>query len=152
MAEAVDARERRNVETPALKTHAGNAVDPPDRLLWLIKRVAQPALRVVYDYSHFELIGLGLEESLRALAPYTSMIQLKDSRQMANGAHHFLLPGEGGTDYISYFRTLDRMGFAGPVVVEISAQLFNQPGHDPVDAALRSFKVLADAPTRRRRQ
>jgi inosose dehydratase len=53
-------------------------------------------------------------------------------------------------DYVRYFKILDRIGFAGPVVVEVSAQLFNRPGYDPIVAATRSYRVLADALSARR--
>lgn len=132
----------------ALKPHVGNTVDRPERLLWLLERI--PGLAAVYDYSHFQLIDVPLEESLRHLQAHLAMIQVKDARHAAGGKHEFLLPGDGGTDYERYFRALDRIGFAGPVVVEVSAQLFNRPGYDAVQAAQRSFDVLSAALARRR--
>jgi inosose dehydratase len=133
----------------AIKAHVGNAVDRPERLLWLLTRI--PSLKIVYDYSHFSLLDLGLEESLRALRPHIALIQAKDARHADGGKHEFLLPGDGGTDYVRYFRELDRLRFSGPVVVEVSAQIFNQAGYDPFDAATRSYRVLADALAARRR-
>ncbi len=127
----------------ALKPHVGNAVDRPERLLWLIDRI--PRLRTVYDYSHFSLINVDLEQSLRALRPHISVVQVKDARQTADGKHEFLLPGDGGFDYVRYFKALDKIDFMGPVVVEVSAQLFNRKDYDPVVAAQRSYQVLAEA-------
>lgn len=132
----------------AIKAHVGNTVDRPERLLWLLDRT--PSLKIVYDHSHFSLLEIGLEPSLRALRPHIAMIQAKDARHTRDGKHEFLLPGDGGTDYVRYFRELDRLGFSGPVVVEVSAQLFNQPAYDPIAAATRSYKVLADALAARR--
>ena len=127
----------------AIKAHVGNTVDRPERLLWLLERI--PSLKIVYDHSHFSLLDLGLEESLHALRPHIAMIQAKDARHTADGKHEFLIPGDGGVDYVRYFKILDQIGFAGPVVVEVSAQLFNRPGYDPIVAATRSYRVLADA-------
>src|SRR5436190_8219842 len=39
--------------TIALKAHSKNAMDLPERLLWLVDQVKSPRVRVVYDYSHF---------------------------------------------------------------------------------------------------
>ena len=86
-----------------------------------------------------------MEESLLALRAHIAMIQVKDARRTADGKHEFLLPGEGGVDYVRYFKALDRIRFAGPVVVEVSAQLFNRADYDPIVAATRSYRVLADA-------
>jgi inosose dehydratase len=77
---------------------------------------------------------------------------VKDARHTADGKHEFVLPGDGGFDYVRYFKALDQIGFAGPVVVEVSAQLFNKPGYDPIEAARRSYRVLADALAARRKR
>jgi sugar phosphate isomerase/epimerase len=132
----------------ALKAHVGNAVDRPERLLWLLERI--PALKIVYDQSHFSLLDLPLQESLDALRPHLAMIQVKDVRHTADGKHEFLLPGDGGVDYANYFRALDRIKFSGPVVVEVSAQLFNRPDYNPLVAAKRSYQVLSAALQARR--
>lgn len=132
----------------AIKAHVGNAVDRPERLLWLLRQI--PELKIVYDHSHFSLIEVDLEASLADLQSYLAMIQVKDGRHTADGKHEFLLPGDGGVDYVHYFRALDRIKFSGPVVLEVSAQIFNRPGYDPVVAAERSYRVLEHALRSRR--
>lgn len=87
---------------------------------------------------------------MRALRPHLAMIQVKDARHTADGKHEFLLPGHGDVDYVRYFRALDRLGFSGPIVVEVSAQLFNRPDYDPLVAASRSYEVLSKAHRARR--
>ena len=64
----------------ALKAHVSNAVHSPDRLLWLLDEVNSPALQVACDYSHFELQGIDMAESMKLLLPRTRFIHVKDSQ------------------------------------------------------------------------
>lgn len=125
-----------------LKAHVSSAVNTPDRLLWLLEQVPSRALQVVYDYSHFELQGIGLAESLQTLLPRTRLIHVKDTRGDAR-EFRFLLPGEGRTDYRQYFDLLRQHAYTGPVCVEVSGQVFGQPGYDPIAAARRSYAALS---------
>jgi inosose dehydratase len=125
-----------------LKAHVSSAVNTPERLLWLLEQVPSPALQVVYDYSHFELQGIGLAESLNSLLPRTRMIHVKDSRGDAR-EFRFLLPGEGRTDYRLYFDLLQQHAYTGPICVEVSGQVFGQPGYDPTAAARSSHAALS---------
>lgn len=128
----------------AIKAHVGSAVNSPERLLWLLEEVKSPAIRAAYDFSHFELQGIDLEESLRLLLPRTKFIHVKDSQGDA-GKFRFLLPGEGRTDYVRYFSLLQSLGYAGPVCVEVSGQVFSQPGYDAITAAKSCWTVLSGA-------
>ena len=126
------------------KAHIGSAVTTPDRLLWLLKQADSPAIKATYDYSHFKLQGIPLADSLRALAPYTRFVHLKDAAGDEK-KYRFLLPGAGDTDFISYFALLRQAGYAGPAVVEVSAQIFNKPGYDPLAAARTCYATLSAA-------
>jgi sugar phosphate isomerase/epimerase len=126
----------------ALKAHAGHAVDTVPKLLWLLQRVHNRALSVNYDYSHFEFAGVSLADSLTALRPYTTFIQVKDARMEA-GQLRYLLPGEGDIDYAAYFRLLQKLSYTGPVVVEISTQVVHRSGFDFKTAARKSFAAVA---------
>ena len=128
----------------AIKAHVGSAVNTPERLLWLIEKAHSPAVKATYDYSHFQLAGLPLADSLKALLPQTRFIHLKDAAGDAK-KFHFLLSGEGNTDYAAYFKLLKQLGYNGPAVVEVSGQIFNKPGYDPIAAAKKCFGVLSDA-------
>jgi inosose dehydratase len=128
----------------AVKAHVASAVNSPERILWLMDQVKSPALVVAYDYSHFELQGIDMEESMAALLPRTKFIHVKDSAGEA-GKFQFLLPGQGRTDYRKYFSLLRKFRYVGPVCVEVSSQLFNQPGYDPVAAAKSSYAALSQA-------
>ena len=137
---------RQNDITLAIKPHAGQAMCSPERALWILRQVNSPSLRVIYDYSHMFIEGFELESSLRQLFPYTVFIALKDGLKNAPG-HEFLLPGDGATDYKSYFQLLRRLNYQGYVGVEVSALIFRQPGYDPEAAARRSYTNLAPVMT-----
>jgi sugar phosphate isomerase/epimerase len=127
-----------------VKAHAGAAVDTPDRLLWLYRQVNLPSLKLTYDYSHYQVAGLPLEETLRAIIPHCAFIHVKDD---AGTEDHpkFLLVGDGTVDYGKYFRLLKEANYSGPIVAEVSAQLQNVPGYDPRSAARHCYSFMAGA-------
>ncbi len=126
----------------AVKAHAMNACDTPEKLLWLIDKVSNPALTAVYDYGHFQLAGLTIEQTMGAMLPRSAFITVKDSKRV-DGKPQFLLPGDGSIDYTHYFAVVKNMGWKGWVLVEVTRQLQTQPGYDPVQAARRSYAHLA---------
>ena len=128
----------------AIKAHVGSAVNSPERLLWLLDKVKSPAIAVAYDYSHFELMGIPMAESMNLLLPHTKFIHVKDTAGDLK-KFQFLLPGEGRTDYVAYFKALKEHHYTGPVIVEVSAQIFNKPGYDPVAAATKAYAPLVGA-------
>jgi len=128
----------------AIKPHVRNAMQTPAQAEWLRARVASPWLRFTYDYSHFYLQGLPLKGTLQTLVPYTAFVHVKDAAGTAEQPQ-FQLPGEGGIDYVSYLRLLNKHGYRGSVTVEVSAQIHRKPDYDPMDAAQRSYNVLAKA-------
>lgn len=130
--------------TVAVKGHALMAADRPGRVLWLLRMAQSPAIVVAYDYSHYEFLGISLEDSLRALAPYTRFVHLKDCIR-DGGPPRFLLPGEGRTDYPRYLRLLRQLGYSGPVVAQASSMVFSRPGYDPIAAAGKCYATLAPA-------
>jgi sugar phosphate isomerase/epimerase len=127
----------------AIKAHIMSAVQNPERLLWLLRAVDSPAIRLAYDFSHFQLQGLRLEDTLAALIPHTVFIHVKDGRMSAENKVEFQLPGEGSTDYGALLTQLQKLGYRGDVVVEVSGMIFKQAGYDPRAAAQKSFAALA---------
>lgn len=128
--------------TIAIKPHAAQAVHNAERALWLLKEVGSPRIRLVYDHSHFFIEGYGLEESLRQLFPYVAFIAMKDSAGTPE-KHQYLLPGDGKTDYLQYFRLLKNLGYRGAVSVEVSSMIHRQPGYDPIATAQLCYNRLA---------
>jgi inosose dehydratase len=128
----------------AIKPHVRNAMQTPAQAEWLRARVASPWLRFTYDYSHFQLQGLSLQETLQTLVPHTAFVHVKDAAGTAEQPQ-FQLPGAGGIDYVSLLRLLKKLGYRGSVTVEVSAQIHRKPGYDPIGASQRSYDVLAKA-------
>lgn len=126
----------------AIKAHIMSAVQNPERLLWLLEAVKSPAIQAAYDYSHFQLQNLGMEETMTALIPRTRFIHVKDGRMTADNKVEFLLPGEGTTDYGALFKKLHALGYHGDVVVEVSGMIFKKADYDPKAAAVKSFAAL----------
>lgn len=128
----------------AVKAHVSSAVNSPERLLWTLREAKGSNLAVAYDHSHYALAGLSIADSLRPLASLTKFVHIKDARMDGKDVR-FLLPGEGATDYAAYFRLLRASGYRGPCVVEVSSQIFNRPGYDPIAAAERCYAALVPA-------
>jgi sugar phosphate isomerase/epimerase len=129
--------------TVCFKPHADQAVDSPERAIWLLKQVNHPRIRIIYDYGHFFLEGFSLESSLHELFPYIAFVSIKDSARTASGKHEYLLPGDGKTDYLEYFKLLRQLRYSGYAGVEVSAMIHNQPGYEPVPTARLCYERLA---------
>jgi sugar phosphate isomerase/epimerase len=128
----------------AIKPHVSGAMDLPEKALWLVNQVASPWVKLVYDYSHYELHELDMRETMRQLVRRSAFAHIKDSEGNAD-KFKFLLPGDGRMDYKAYVQALTEAGYRGAVVVEVSAQISGQPGYDPVYAAKHSYEKVAPA-------
>ena len=141
--ETVALSAERNVVV-ALEPHSGQAIDTPQRMLWVIEQVNSPFCRVNFDISHFDVYGMPIEETIPLLAPYTEHTHIKDERGRFPN-HEFLIPGEGDFDYVSYLRLMDQYGYRGHVSPEISLMVQRRPDYDPVAAMEQTYRVVADA-------
>lgn len=128
--------------TIGVKPHAGQALDTPEKAIWMLNQIGSSRVRLVYDYSHMRVGGFELEQSLRQLVPYTSFISVKDSTG-GPADFEFLLPGRGDTDYARYFRLLRELDYRGFVSVEVSAMVQRKPGYDGISAARACYDKLA---------
>ena len=128
----------------AIKPHVGGALHTPQGARWLLDQVRSPSIKLVYDYSHYELRGYDMEQTARALLADSVFIHVKDSAGQP-GDVKFLLPGEGRVDYVEYFSLIRKLGYNGAVVVEVSGQIHGREGYDAVAAAKRCYANLAPA-------
>ena len=125
----------------AIKAHVGGAMHTPADTLAMVREINSPHIKAVYDFSHFQLQGFDLEKSLRTLLPETVFIHVKDGRGEP-GKFEFLLPGQGSTDYVQYFRLLRELKYAGSVTVEVSGQIHQKAGYDGPAAVRQSYQAL----------
>lgn len=130
--------------TLALRAHVMSGVNTPERLLWMLREADGSNLAVAHDYIHYALGGISLEDSIRPLASQIKFVHLKDARREGNEVR-FLLPGDGETDYAAYFQLLEKYGYHGPLVVEVSSQIFSRPDYDPIAAAEKAYAALTRA-------
>lgn len=124
----------RHKVTVAIKAHIGSALHRPEDAAALCRQIGSRHLRINYDYSHFQLLGMELEASLRAALAHIAMIHIKDATGPRD-SFRFALPGEGTIDYAAYAALLRRVGYRGPVVVEVSTHVLQRPGFDAEAAA-----------------
>jgi sugar phosphate isomerase/epimerase len=128
--------------TFCIKPHSKQAMGRPEELLWMLQQVNHRRMRGVYDYGHFMAFGLDLATTIRQLGPHVGFIHIKDAVGMAPD-HRFVLPGDGGVDYAVFLKTMAEVGYKGPIVVEVSTDVFSQPGYDPVGTAQRVWTRLS---------
>ena len=132
--------ERRKVVL-CVKAHVGSAVDMPEKLLWLHKRVNSAYLKLTYDYSHFQLMGLDPATTMKQLVPFTRFVHLKDAAGTAE-APKFLIPGDGMLDYKEHFRQLRKFGYRGWVVVEVCSQIHSRIDYNALRVARQCYERL----------
>ncbi len=138
-----EAAQRRGV-TIGLEFHVGQAIDRPERILWLLEQVGHPSFRLNLDTSHLDVMGYGIAESVRPLVPYAVHTHVKDQRGRYP-EYEFLIPGDGDYDYVTYLKEMAAAGYRGFITVEISLMVQRQPGYDPIAAAARSYQTLTRA-------
>jgi inosose dehydratase len=127
-----------------IEPHVGAALRRPGQALWLLEQINSPALTIHFDISHFNVQGDDMEEVVTQLAPHSVHTHVKDERGLAPD-HEFLIPGEGEMDYPRYLRAMERAGYTGHIVVEISLMVQQRPNYDPLAAATTSYQVLSRA-------
>jgi sugar phosphate isomerase/epimerase len=69
-------------------------------------------------------------------------VVVKDS-QGTPEKHAYLLPGDGRTDYLAYFRLLLELNYSGFVAVEVSGMIHRKPDYQPVPTAALCYSRLA---------
>ncbi len=125
----------------APEMHSGTAMDLPRKAVWLLEQVDHPAVKLNFDISHCEIVGMPTEEACAAMAPHSVFTHVKDQRGLYPH-HEFMTPGAGPSDYVRYLKAMDAAGYTGFIGMEVSMMVQRQPGYDPfVDAALGYYAL-----------
>lgn len=143
LGELVDYAAERGV-TIAIEPHVGTMLDTPPKVLQLLEQFDNPHLKVNFDISHFNVMGIDIETSVSALAPVTAHTHVKDERGTVPD-FEFLIPGEGEFDYVTYLKAMRRHGYEGYISAEISVMVQRRPGYDPIAAAQQTYDTLDGA-------
>lgn len=128
----------------ALEPHIGAAIETPDLMAEVLDQINSPAIRVNFDISHFNVMGIPIQESVTKMLPYTAHTHVKDERGRTPD-YEYLIPGEGEFDYVAYLKAMQQGGYTGVVSVEISFQVQRREGYDPLATAAISYDVIAPA-------
>lgn len=128
----------------AVKPHRLGAMNRPEHALWLLEQVNSKAVRLVYDWSHYEQRDLKMDDTLKELVPHSVFVHIKDTK-VANGKVEFLLPGDGETSYRELVKGLKKHGYRGCVCVEVSGMIHTKKDYDPVKAAEQCYKKVKPA-------
>jgi inosose dehydratase len=128
----------------AMEPHVDGLVDTPARMVTILEMVNSPHLRVNFDISHFDILGMTTEESVSILVPYSVHTHVKD--QTGRYPHYeFLVPGTGTFDYVNYLQVMHKYGYTGFINGEVSMMAQRKPGYDPVAACTLTYQTLAQA-------
>jgi inosose dehydratase len=157
--------------TLCIEPHVGGAIDTPERAEHIVGAVNSPALRLDFDVSHFEVVGVPTEDSVTRLAPLAAAAEIKDQHFRCcvdgepapegwlvpgNGVGHatapdgrpvefqFLLAGEGTFDLPRYLRLMRAQGFDAPIAFEASVQCQGRPDYDALEAARGIYRWMAE--------
>ena len=141
--ELVDYGASRGV-TIAMEPHIGAIIDTPEKVLELLEIVNSPYLKVNFDISHFDIVGIPTEETVSALAPVSVHTHVKDQRGIAPD-FEFLIPGEGTFDYVGYLKAMQAHGYDGFITAEVSFMVQARENYDPLAAATLSYETLSKA-------
>jgi inosose dehydratase len=126
----------------AVEPHSGTSFDTPEKALWLIEQVNHPAVRLNFDISHFDILGIAIEECVPQMAPLAVHTHVKDQRGRYP-KHEFLTPGSGPFDFVLYLAAMHAAGYTGFIGMEVSVMVQRKPGYDPfVDAALGYYALV----------
>jgi inosose dehydratase len=128
----------------AVEPHVGQELDTPHKARWLMDAVDHPHVRLNFDYSHFLVQGIELQQSLDLTADYSVHTHIKDGR-MVDGKVQFALPGDDKLDLAAYLRAVRAAGLEVPITVEVSAQLWGRDDYDPWPVAQHCYANLAAA-------
>ncbi len=127
-----------------MEAHVGSALDTAEKSVQLVASIDSPHLGLNFDISHFDVLGIPIEEAVRLMAPYAVHTHVKDQRGKAPD-YEFLVPGEGDFDFVAYLRAMHAAGYRGSITAEVSYMVQKRPEYDPFEAAALCYRTLEKA-------
>ena len=127
-----------------LEAHTGAALDTVEKAVDLIQTIDSPYMKHNFDISHFDIMGIPTEESVRLMAPDAAHTHVKDQRGRVPD-FEFLIPGEGDFDYVAYLLAMHKAGYTGSITAEVSGMVQSRPDYDPMAAAAMCYQTLDKA-------
>lgn len=122
----------------AFEPEPGMFIDTMARFAELRERVPHPALGLTIDIGHLHCLGeVPIATYLEHWAELLWNVHIED---MKRGVHDHLMFGDGEINFGPVLRTLERLGYAGGVHVELSRH-----SHDAVNTARRALAFLRSA-------
>lgn len=141
--ELLDYAAARNVVI-GMEAHVGSALDTAEKSVQLVEAMGSPYLGLNFDISHFDVLGMPIDEAVRLMAPHTVHTHVKDQRGRVPD-YEFLVPGEGDFDFAAYLRAMHAAGYEGSITAEVSHMVQRRPDYDPFEAAALCYRTLEQA-------
>lgn len=131
----------------AIKAHRFQMVNSHALLGDLLKAVDSPRIVAVFDPSHEPDPTTDCAPALEAVRGRLAFVHIKDVDWKISPQKDakFALPGRGKLNWPAFARALRALPFRGPVCVEVSRQIWEAPGYDPLAGARESFAFLQKA-------
>ena len=127
-----------------IEGHVGSALDTAEKCIQLVEEISSPYLGLNFDISHFDVIGMSIENAVHLMAPYTVHTHVKDQRGRLPD-YEFLIPGDGDFDFVTYLLAMEAAGYQGSITAEVSNMVQIQPGYNPFQAASLCYETLNNA-------
>jgi len=122
--------------TVSFEPEPGMLIDSLARYRELRRRLGRADLMTTIDVGHLVVTEEGApHEHLAEFAPTLRNVQIDDARR---GVHEHLPPGEGVIDFAAVFRELKRLGYRGPLALELS-----RDSHRAAEVAARAYERLS---------
>lgn len=126
-----------NMGRVALKAHRFQMVSTHEDLADLMMRVPSASLVCTFDPSHQPEPQADCRPSLARLAKRLAFLHIKDIdwKQSPAKDASFVLPGQGKLNWKGFLSSLESLSREIPICVEVSRQVWDRPGYNPLDAA-----------------
>ncbi len=126
--------------------HLETGQETPDNLLQFIQDVARDNLFINFDPANMILYGTGEPiEALQKVGAYVRSVHCKDARWAEKPGQEWgqeVPLGQGDVGLEAYLRTLDQIGYTGPLTIEREIAQDPQRQKDEIGHAIRLLQTL----------